>query len=172
MKPLTIPGYSIVAAALLPQGEGTAPSTLFVAVASHGPGGPAVIVARWNHATGGWSDRQSFRDEPSTASPAAEGGDGPQLALARAYAAYAERLAHEASQLLARGTPLSDAPGIVPFGHAHARGLRAARRKSLDELGHAGWADTLIDAYVDPDLAWRALDARGADHVEHEDELF
>lgn len=171
MKPLAIPGYTIFAAALLPQGEGTAPSTLFVAVASLGPVRPTVIVARWNHATGGWSERQSFRDEPPTDGSAVKGGDGPQPALARAYVAYAERTLREASQLLARGTPLSDAPCIVPFGHAHARGLRAARRKSLDELGHAGWADTLVDAYVDPDLAWSALDAAGADHVEHEDEL-
>lgn len=172
MKPLTIHGYEVVAAAVLAQGSGTAATTLFVAA----PVPPAasarhpVIVARWNHETGGWSERQAFHDPPD-GTDAAEGSARPVPALARAYAAYAERLAREASELLSHGTPLSDLPGILPFGHTHTTGLRAARRKSLEELGHAGWADTIIDAYLDPHRAWSTLDAAGADYVEHEDEL-
>jgi hypothetical protein len=172
MKPLAIHGYDVVAAAVLAQGSGTAATTLFVAApaASTATAPHPVLVARWNHETGGWSERQAFHDPPA-ATDAAEGGARPAPALARAYAAYAERLAREASQLLAQGTPLSDLPGIRPVGHTHAMGLRAARRKSLDELGHAGWADTIVDAYLDPHQAWAALDAAGADYVEHEDEL-
>lgn len=172
MKSLAIHGYNVVAAAVLAQGSGAAATTLFVAAPapSAAPARHPVIVARWNPETGGWSERQAFHDPPDETGPATGEGPRPVPALARACAAFAERLAREASQLLAHGTPLSDLPGILPFG-LHERGLRAARRKSLDELGHAGWADTIIDAYLDPHRVWAALDATGADYVEHEDEL-
>lgn len=174
MKPLSIPGYSIAAASLLASGEGTAATSLFIALPIRPAGHLPIVIGRWNHEAGGWSERQSFHELPDSASAPREGPEGRAVpAVARAYAAYARQLAAEAASFLAEGAPLSGglrAPVILT--HDHARGLRAARRKSMEELGHAGWADTLVDAYVDPFGAWAAMDAAGADHVEHEEELW
>lgn len=174
MKPLSIPGYSVAAAALLAGGEGTAATSLFLALPIRRAGHLPVVIGRWNHEAGGWSERQAFHDLPDAGSgPQGDPEAGAAPAFARAYAAYASRLAAEVANFLALGAPLSGvlrAPLIL--GHDHARGIRAARRKSMEELGHAGWADTLVDAYVDPFGSWAAMDAAGADHVEHEEELW
>lgn len=164
MKPLSIPGYVIAAASLLACGEGTAATSLFIALPAITGSPQPVVIARWNHETGGWSERQAFHELPDP---------GAVPALARAYIAYAKRLGEDAATFLAQGAQLSPAlHAPLLLGHDHARGIRAARRKSLDELGHAGWADTLVDAYVDPFGAWARMDAAGADKVEHEEELW
>ena len=174
MKPLSIPGYTIAAVSLLAGGAGTAATSLFLALPIRPAGRLPVVIGRWNHEAGGWSERQAFHELPdSTSGPQEDPEAGAGPAVARAYAAYASRLAAEVAHFLAQGAPLSGAlRAPLILGHDHARGIRAARRKSMEELGHAGWADTLVDAYVDPFGAWAAMDAAGADHVEHEEELW
>lgn len=164
MKPLSIPGYVIAAASLLAGGEGTAATSLFIALPAAPESRQPIVIARWNHETGGWSEREAFHELPEPGAPPA---------VARAYMAYAKRLGAEAATFLAQGAPLRRAlRAPLMIGHDHARGIRAARRRSLEELGHAGWADTLVDAYVDPFGAWAAMDAAGADKVEHEEEMW
>ena len=38
-------------------------------------------------------------------------------------------------------------------------GLYAARRKAGWELGYPGWADSIIDAYLNPEAANKRMDA-------------
>ncbi len=109
MNTLTLPGYTVVAASLLPQGTGTTPSALFVAVPAavdgRMPEPPRpVMVGRWCFATGCCSYSESFVDLP------AAGADPPRPALTRGFEAFAAHLAAEAAGYLARGTPLSVSP--------------------------------------------------------------
>jgi hypothetical protein len=173
MNPLTLPGYTVIAASLLAQGTGTSPTALFMAVPTAAANGPApdpprpVIVGRWCFVTGTCLYSDPFEDRGTARSATT------LPALAQAFEAFAARLAAEAAEFLARGTPLSAPPaGSFPLNHNQGRGIRAARRQSLEELGHAGWADTIVAAYIDPVAAWSALDRAGADHVEHEEELW
>jgi hypothetical protein len=52
-------------------------------------------------------------------------------------------------------------PFTLPADH-HQR-MAAARRWAQWELGNPGWADYIMEAYMDPDYAHEALDAYGAD---------
>lgn len=161
MQPLAIPGYIVAAASLFASAEGTPATSLILAVPAAGGSRQPVVIGRWNYETGILSERQAFHDIPDPATAPA---------LARAYTVYAQRLGAEALMILNRRDPLGPAlQAPLLLGHDHARGMRAARRKSLDELGHAGWADTIVGAYVDPFGTWAALDAAGADKVEYEE---
>lgn len=96
-REINVPGYNVVAQALLSRGNMTAPRSAFVAVRQPGTDEHAeVIVAEWNHQTGGWSRSSYFN-----------AGNGSPKDIARAYEEFAERLMKDARRYIARDVPLT-----------------------------------------------------------------